>query len=145
MTDSRGGMMFPRVGGSWGVTSRSGLGFEVNADRPVVSPAGAARGASFDARMRYVFGTRRYRPYALAGAGYFQYYQPFSHLVPAMGGFPERLNEGRFTMHRLAPLVGGGVRVAVTPKISIRPEVLWYPQPGERSALRASVGVGFGW
>jgi hypothetical protein len=145
ITDARGGTMSPRVGGSFGMTARSGLGFEVNADRSVGSPEGAGRGTSLHARMLYVFGKGRYRPYALAGAGYFQYYQPFSHLVPAIGPFPERLNEGHFRVHRLAPLVGGGVRVGITPKISIRPEVLWYPQPGERSGLRASVGVGFGW
>jgi hypothetical protein len=145
VTDARGGAMIPRVGGSFGMTSHSGLGFEVNVDRSVGSPEAAGRGSSLDARMLYVFGKRRYRPYALAGAGYFQYYKPFSHLVPAMGSFPERLNEGHFRVHRLSPLVGGGVRLGVTPKISIRPEVLWYPQPGERSGLRASVGVGFGW
>jgi hypothetical protein len=132
---------------STSMTSHSGLGFEVNADRSVGSRDGAGRGLSLDARMLYVFGKGRYRPYGLAGAGYFQYYQPYSYLVPAMGSFPERLNEGHFTLHRLAPLVGGGVRVGVTPKISIRPEVLWYPQPGSggRSGLRASVGVGFRW
>jgi hypothetical protein len=72
--------------------------------------------------MLYVFGKGRYRPYGLAGAGYFTH-------------------RG---LHRLAPLVGGGVRVGVTPKISIRPQLLWYTQRGG-SALRASVGVGFRW
>jgi hypothetical protein len=97
--------------------------------------------------MLYVFGKRRYRPYALASAGYFQYYRAYSYLVPATGSFPEHLIEGPFTVHKLAPLVGGGVRVELTPKISIRPEVLWSPQPGggQRSGLRAGVGVGFGW
>jgi hypothetical protein len=147
INDSPGGTTFPRVGGSWGVTSHSGLGFEVNVDRSVGSRGGARRGTSFDARMLYVFGKGRYRPYGLAGAGYFEYYQPFSHLVPAIGSSPGHLVEGQFRVHKLAPLVGGGVRVGVTPKISIRPEVLWYPQPGggERSGLRASVGVGFRW
>jgi hypothetical protein len=66
--------------------------------------------------------------------------------VPATASFLENVIAGHFTVHRLAPLVGGGVRVGVAPTISIRPEVLWYPQPGggERSGLRASVGVGFG-
>jgi hypothetical protein len=71
----------------------------------------------------------------------------YSQLVQAMGSFPERRIEGRFRPQGVASLVGGGVRVGVTPKISIRPEVIWYPQPGggERSAPRASVGVGFRW
>ena len=146
-TDARGGMTFPGVGGSWGVTSHSGLGFEVNIDRSVGGRNGDGRGTSFDGRVLYVLGKGRYRPYGLAGAGYFEYYQAYSRLVPAFGVFPERVIEGQYKVHGLAPLVGGGVRVEVTPKISIRPEVLWHSQPGggERSGLRASVGVGFGW
>ena len=146
-TESRGGMTFPGVGGSWGMTSHSGLGFEVNAHRSVGSRDGDGRGSSFDGRVLYVFGKGRYRPYGLAGAGYFEYLPAYSRLVPARGPFPERLNEGQSRVHGVAPLVGGGVRVELTPKVSIRPEVLWYPQPGggERSGLRASVGVGFGW
>jgi hypothetical protein len=147
-TDSRGGMTFPGVGGSWGVTSHSGLGFEVNADRTVGSRDGGRPGTSFDGRVLYFFGKGRYEPYGLAGAGYFEYSQANSYLAPAVGSlFPERLIEGQGRVQGFAPLIGGGVRVEVTPKISIRPEVLWYPQPGggERSGLRASVGVGFGW
>ena len=146
-TDSRGGMTFPGVGGSWGMTSHSGLGFEVSADRSVGSGDGEGRGSSFDGRVLYVFGKGRYRPYGLAGAGYFEYYEAYSQLVPARGPFPEHLNEGQHKLGGIAPLVGGGLRVEVTPKISIRPEVLWYPQPGGggRSSLRASVGVGFRW
>jgi hypothetical protein len=94
--------------------------------------------------MRYVFGKGRYQPYALAGAGYFQHHQVSSYLVPDIGSFPEHVNEVQFAVHRLAPLVGGGLRVGVTPKISIRPEVLWFTQR-DGSALRASVGVGFRW
>jgi hypothetical protein len=147
-TDSRGGMTFPGVGGSWGMTSQSGLGFEVNADRSMRSRDGGRPGTSFDGRVLYFFGKGRYRPYGLAGAGYFEYSQAYSYLAPAIGTlFRERLIEGQGRVQGFAPLVGGGVRARVTPKISIRPEVLWYPQPGggERSGLRASVGVGFGW
>lgn len=146
-TDSRGGMTFPGVGGSWGMTSQSGLGFEVNVDRSVGRSDGSGRGASLDGRVLYVVGTGRYRPYGLAGAGYFEYYQAYKQFVPAFGVFPERLIEGQYKVHGLAPLVGGGVRIDVTPTISIRPEVLWHSQPGggERSGLRASVGVGFRW
>jgi len=36
----------------------------------------------------------------------------------------EAIQKGRFRPQGVAPLVGGGVRVGVTPKISIRPEVL---------------------
>jgi hypothetical protein len=148
ITDSRGGMTFPGVGGSWGMTSHAGLGFEMNVNRSVGGRDGEGRGTSFDGRVRYIFGKGRYRPYGLAGVGYFEYVgEAYSQLVPAMGSFPERRIEGRFRPQGVAPLVGGGVRVGVTPKISIRPEVIWYPQPGggARSALRASVGVGFRW
>ena len=148
ITDSRGGVTVPGVGGSWGVTSHSGLGFEVNVNRSAGRRDGEGRGTSFDGRVLYVFGKGRYRPYGLAGAGYFEYVGgAYSQLVPAFGSFPERLIEGRFRPQGVAPLVGGGVRVGVTPKISIRPEVLWYPEPGggEHSGLRASVGVGFRW
>jgi hypothetical protein len=148
ITDSRGGMTFPGIGGSWGMTSHSGLGFEVNVNRSVGRRDGEGRGTSFDGRVLYVFGKGRYRPYGLAGAGYFEYVgEAYRQFVPAMGSFPERVIEGRFRPQGFAPLIGGGVRVGVTPKISIRPEVLWYPQPGggERSGLRASVGLGFRW
>ena len=148
VTDSRGGMTFPGVGGSWGMTSHSGLGFEVNVNRFAGRRNEEGSGTSFDGRLLYVFGKGRYRPYGLAGAGYFEYVgEAYRQLVPAIGIFPERVIEGRFRPQGIAPLVGGGVRVGVTPKISIRPEVLWYLQPGgsHRSALRASVGVGFGW
>ena len=146
-TDARGGITFPAFGASWGMTSHSGLGFEVNVDRSVGSRAGERGGTSFDGRVLYFFGKRRFRPYGLAGAGYFEYSQAYSYLVPAIGVFPERLIEGQGRVQGFAPLVGGGVRVEVTRKISIRPEVLWYPQPGggEVSGLRASVGVGFRW
>ena len=136
ITDSAGGKTFPGVGGSWGFTTHSGLGFEMHADRAVGS-GGRGGVTSFDARMLYVFGKGRYRPYGLAGAGYFQGHQ-------AIVSFPGQVSEGQFAQHRLAPLVGGGMRVEVTPKISIRPELLWYTRRGG-SALRASVGVGFGW
>ena len=148
ITDSRRGMTFPGVGGSWGLTSHSGLGFEVNVNRSLGRRDGEGRGTSFDGRLLYVFGEGRFRPYGLAGAGYFEYVgEAYSQLVPAIGVIPERRIEGRFRPQGFAPLVGGGVRVGVTPKISIRPEVLWYPQPGggERSGLRASVGMGFRW
>jgi hypothetical protein len=148
ITDSRGVMTFPGVGGSWGVTSDSGFGFEVNVDRSAGRRDGEGRGTSFDGRVLYVFGKGRYRPYGLAGAGYFEYVgEAYSQLVPAFGSFPEHLIQGRFRPQGVAPLVGGGVRVGVTPKISIRPEVLWYPQPGggQHSGLRASVGMGFRW
>jgi hypothetical protein len=146
-TDARGGMTFPGVGGSWGVTSHSGLGFQVNVDRSVGRLNGEGRGTSFDGRVLYFFGKGRYRPYGLAGVGYFEYYEAYSQFVPGRGIFPERLIEGQSKVHGVAPLGGGGVRVEVTPKISIRPEVLWYSQPGggERSGLRASVSAGFGW
>ena len=143
LTDSHRGMTFRGVGGSWGLTAHSGVGFEMNVDRAVGS-GGKGGDTSFDARILYVLGKGRFRPYGLAGAGYFQHHQPYSYLVPAMGSFSEHLNEGQFTVHRLAPLAGGGVRVGVTRRISIRPEVLWYPQR-DGSALRASVGVGFRW
>ena len=142
-TDAHGGMTFPGVGGSFGVTSHSGLGFEMNVDRSVGSD-GKGGATSFDARMLYVFGKGRYQPYGLAGAGYFQHYEPYRFVMPATPSFPEHVSEGQFTLHRLAPLVGGGVRVGVTPKISIRPQLLWYTRRGG-SALRASVGVGFRW
>jgi hypothetical protein len=148
ITDSRGGMTFPGIGGSWGVTSDSGLGLEVNVNRSMGRRDGEGSGTSFDGRMLYVFGRGRYRPYGLAGAGYFEYVgEAYTQLVPAFGVFPERRIEGRFRPQGFAPLVGGGIRVGVTPKISIRPEVLWYPQPGggQRSGLRASVGMGFRW
>jgi len=146
-TDARGGIMVPGVGGGLGMTSHSGLGFEVNVDRSL-GRGGERPGISFDGRLLYFFGKGRYRPYGLAGAGYFEFDgEAYSYLVPAMGVFPERLIEGRYRAQGVAPLIGGGVRVDVTPKISIRPEVIWHPQPGpgERSTLRASVGAAFRW
>ena len=145
--DSRGGITVPGVGGAWGITSHSGLGFEVNADRSL-GRDGQRPGSSFDGRVLYFFGKGRYRPYGLAGAGYFEYDgEAYSQLVPAMGSFPESLIQGTYRVKGIAPLVGGGVRAQVTPKISIRPEVVWHSQPGggARPGLRASVGVGFGW
>jgi len=146
-TDSRSGMTFPGVGGSWGMTSSSGLGFEVNVDRTVGRRRGEGRGTSFDGRVRYTFGHGRYRPYVLGGAGYFQYYEAYSFVVPANRFFPERIFDGQASVHGVAPLVGGGIRFEATRKISIRPEVIWYHQPGGRglSGLRASVGAGFQW
>jgi len=145
-SSSGGGTTVPGVGGSWGVTSHAGLGFEVNVDRSM-GRDGNGRGTSFDGRMLYVFGKGRYRPYGLVGAGYFESFRAYNLFVPEMGPFPAHVNEGQYRAHGVAPLAGGGVRVAVTPKISLRPEVIWYAEPdaGGRSGLRASVGAGFGW
>jgi len=145
-TDARAGTMFPAIGGSWGMTSSSGFGFEVNADRSMGGKGGEGRGNSLDGRVLYFFGNARLRPYVVGGAGYFEYYKAYSVLVPASRFMPEHLLEGQSNIHSVAPLVGGGVRVQAARSLSIRPEVVWYRRPGgSLSGLRAGVSAGVTW
>ena len=129
ITDSRGGVTSPRrrriVGrdvalGAWLRGERGPLSWDVE--------TGNGRGASVDGRMLYVFGKGRFRPYGLAGAGYFETWRGLQSAHARYRGNPRASHRRAIQAQGFAPLVGGGVRVGVTPRISIRPQLLWYTQ-----------------
>jgi len=154
------------VGGSWRYLNASGIGVELNTHRsfgravkttPCVSvntrsqftnqcvgpvQEGFGNEITTSGKFVYAFGGSRLRPYISGGAAIsrIEYQRPVffpeGNELKAVNGI------GYKTSAQL--LAGGGVRIAVTNHISIRPDVT-FAFGDEDSRVRASIGVAYRW
>jgi hypothetical protein len=141
----------PGFGLSGSVTSESGLGVEVNADRTLDGSDGLGGGVSLDGRALYAFGPSRVQPYVSVGVGFIQHAAMVTYSVPPSPFVPNGATySNRQTLEAVAPVFGGGIRLQPARHLVIRPEVSWFletaPNSANRTAVaRAGVSIGAAW
>jgi hypothetical protein len=142
--------VLPSVGLSWSLTTDSGLGFEVNADKNPGAANDEGRGFSFDGRALYTFGRGRIRPYLSGGVGFVEHNHNDTYETPTIGNFPGGTYPILRDVGGVAPVFGGGLRFQPARHLVIRPEVSWFletePNSSNRTAVaRAGVSIGAAW
>lgn len=141
----------PGFGLSGSMTSGSGLGVEVNADRTLGGSDGLGGGVSLDGRALYAFGRRRIQPFVSGGIGFNQHEEIVTYSVPPSAFVPNGATySNRQTLEAVAPVFGGGIRLQPARHLVIRPEVSWFletaPNSANRTAVaRVGVSVGAAW
>jgi opacity protein-like surface antigen len=95
----------------------------------------------------YFFSNGRAQPYVTGGIG--TLWSKGVRSITFGGGNPWHITEQEFHERGLVWHIGTGVRVAVTPRVSIRPEFRIYDSTIQSrvnlNLLRGSVAVGYGW
>jgi hypothetical protein len=156
------------LGGAWGVRHRNGFGVELELSRTFGDASrlvpctglealgdvsgcrgGGRRGLAEttvgSAKIQYFFSEGRAQPYVSGGVGIFA--QTFWHSWVYRDRYPYeevRIYEARGQWNGLAFLAGGGVRIALGRRFSLRPDVTMYA--GSRwTHVRAGIGAGVGW
>jgi hypothetical protein len=141
----------PEFGVSWSVTTGSGLGVEVNADRAPGASDGEGTGVSFDGRAVYTFGRSRVQPFVSGGVGYARHQYRTTYQVPPSAFVPNGATYAR-NQHvaGVVPVCGAGIRFQPARHLVIRPEVSWFLETAPNSAnhagvARAGVSIGAAW
>lgn len=158
----------PSIGAGWLIRHTSGLALAIDANRTVGrathTVACASTGGDGEslqdcvgqgqqgvvdttiatAAVQYYFTRSRVQPYVSGGAAL---YQDSLLVVRTARSIPNRPAVAFESLgrHRGVALVGGaGARLAVTPRVALRPEVTIF-QGAQWTHVRASVGAAFGW
>ena len=158
----------PSVGVSWGMLHTSNVGFEFDINRTIgestrtvscaTAPAatssrsgcsgegrqGLEEATTLSGKVQYFFSRSRVQPYVAGGVGLQHSTTWRSQVTPRFRTPDTELREWLSTHVGLAWVGGAGARVAVTDRVSIRPDVTLYKAEGW-THLRAGVGVGVSW
>jgi hypothetical protein len=141
----------PSYGLSWSLTTDSGFGVEVNADKNRGHADGEGRGFSFDGRALYAFGHGRVQPFVSGGVAFAQHDHKVTQEVPPSAFLPNGATfTGNQDVEGVAPVFGGGIRLQPARHLVIRPEVSWFietaPNSANRTAVpRVGVSIGAAW
>jgi hypothetical protein len=136
------------VTGGWGIRHASGVAFEFQGHKSMGhtggpgGPSGVQSGVDREwmatARMLYYFSNSRMQPYAGGGVTFFN--STVWGPQPTLSQFGPQPRED----HGAAGVVAGGVRMVLTRRLTVRPEIAVHTN-GRWTAVRAGAALGIHW
>jgi hypothetical protein len=140
------------TGGGWGIRHASGVALEFQGHKSLgrtrgpAAPGRAQKGVEGEwmatARMLYYFSNSRIQPYAGGGVSFFE--STVWGAQPIFSQFVPQTREALRTEHGAAGVVAGGVRIVLTPRLTVRPEIAVHSNR-RWTAVRAGAALGIRW